>query len=177
MTDRPNIQERYIRASEAHSLLLRENSSGAVDVLLAAGLSSQGDAVRSLALGLWRMRTGDMSKANEACDALTDWLERGSPARSALRGRQRAKNRAVVARTLGWWASPTCHHCEGRGHPVIAGTPIIDDTRNCVHCHGTGETPLERAVRTEDIQTARMLVVRIEGITGDIFHEMRKKLG
>lgn len=169
--ERPGIAERYAKATEATSLLLRDNTTGPVDVLLAAGMASQGDGLRSLALDLWRMRMGDMTRARDVCDALSDWAGKG---RAGARARKR--NRLVVARSMAWWVDPICPCCEGRGHPLIPGTPVVDETRECGECRGTGHTPLSRAVGVDDLDLAGRVIAQVERVTGDVFHEMKKKL-
>lgn len=172
--DRPNIQERYAKASEAHSLVLREGL-GPVDVLMAAGMASQGSKDRMVALTIWRMRDGSRAQFPQVVEALSGWLRRETQA-LRLRELGRKQYKALSSRVLFWHLNPICHYCLGRGHPVIAETPVLDDTRICPECHGTGITPLERLLQPDTVTHGRVLADHIDRISASVFGEMRRKL-
>jgi hypothetical protein len=182
MTDKPTISERYSRASEATDLTLRLSASGQADVLLAAGMASQGAHLsplhrrtRGLALTLWRMREGDRAGFNEAAQVMDDWLRVRAKERGFKNGGGKSLS-LVTRRTLFWWLSPTCRHCHGRGHPVIKDSPVLDETRECEHCHGSGVTPLGRVVQSDYAQAATLLANELDAIVAEVFGAMKRRL-
>jgi len=175
MNERPTIKERYARSAETSDLTLSWKEVGSADVMMAAGMASQGSPDRMLALVIWRMLEGDTARFSECRDVLGEWL-RHEITQRRMQDLGRHGARTVAGRTLFWFLNTKCLPCEGRGHPVIENTPVLDDTRNCQHCHGTGNTPLERVLQPQMIPAGRMLADHIDSLTSRVFGEMRKKL-
>ncbi len=172
MSDRPSISERYARAVDATDLTVSEAPSAA-DMIIAAGLASQGDQNRSIALALWRMKQGDLSSFAACCGVLGAWLKHKADKERFKDGGKYCYER-VVSRTVYWWLDPHCRHCDGRGHPLIPNTPVLDETRNCPRCDGTGITPLEGMVRQEYVYAAKTLANEMDRITAEVFAQMRR---
>ena len=128
-----------------------------------------------VALTIWRMKDGNRSGFNEVADSLTGWLRREAESKR-MKNIGHKRTAAVARRALFWFLSPVCIPCHGRGHPVIADTPMLDETRVCPECHGTGVTPLERVLQPDTIEHGRILANRIDQITASVFAEMRRKL-
>ena len=167
-----SVQERYARAVESHTLFPH---SGSASVLTAAGMASQRGWDRGIALTIWRMRDGGRDQFDEVADVLSTWIRREAESKR-MKNLGRKRYSAVASRTLFWFLSPVCIPCHGRGHPVIADTPVLDETRSCPECHGTGITPLERVLQPDTIQYGRMIANRIDQLTASVFAEMRRKL-
>lgn len=174
MSDKPTISERYSRAVDASDLTVAEHSPVS-DVLIAAGIASQGDPRKNVALALWRMRQGDLDQFAVVSGVLGSWLL-GKGERERFKTGGRHMYERVVSRTVFWWIDSHCRHCDGRGHPTIPGTPILDETRDCPHCLGTGITPLESMVQQDYIYAAKTLANEMDRITSDVFAEMRRRL-
>lgn len=175
MSDKPTIAERYLRATEATSLLVKP-LPGPVDVLMAAGMSAQGDPMKLVALTLYRMReSGKTGGFDGVCEALTEWLLTKCKRARASMGYRRMRHK-VVERVVFWWLNDVCQHCHGRGHPVIPGTPVMDDSRHCQHCNGTGRVPLERIVQQDFAPEAKLLAIELERVSNELFGEAARKL-
>lgn len=174
MSDRPSISERYSRAVDATDLSVKEAPTAA-DMIISAGLASQGDHTRSIALALWRMKQGDLSSFAACCGVLGTWLSAKADREKFKDGGKHIYER-VVARTVYWWLDPHCRHCDGRGHPVIPNTPVLDETRDCERCNGTGITPLDTMVRQEFVYAAKTLANEMDRLTADVFAQMRRLL-
>jgi hypothetical protein len=54
----------------------------------------------------------------------------------------------------------------------MLGTPVLDTTRNCPECHGTGKVDLARLVRTEHSDAARWLASEMESLSAMVFSDM-----
>lgn len=176
MSEKPTLPERYVTAAEASSLALK-TTTGPVDVLMAAGLSAQGNVMRGAALVIHRMReSGRHAPFKDVVEVLTDWLVKESRRNRSAAGLDVGRKKRMVARVVFWWMNQTCPHCHGRGHPLIANTPYLDESRKCEHCLGTGKVPLERAVQHEHITMARILVNELERATNDVFGAAARKL-
>lgn len=174
MSDKPTTGERYSRAVDATDLTLQE-SACAADVIIAAGLSSVGDRRRNIALALWRMKNGDLSEFAVCCGVLATWLQDKGEREKFKTGGRWCYER-VVSRVVFWWLDPHCRHCDGRGHPLIPDTPVLDETRDCRHCAGTGTTPLERMVQSDFVDAAKILANEMDRLTANVFAEMRRRL-
>ncbi len=157
-------------------------SGRAADVILAAGLASQGDGVRGLmltrglALHLWRMRhLGDTSGFEAVVAVVDDWLYAKARRERFKTGFERSPE-LVVRPALTWWLDSTCRACSGRGHPLIPDTPVIDDSRRCAECGGSGHARLEREVRSDYHYAAKAVVNELDRICAEVFGNMRSHL-
>lgn len=178
MGDHRSVMEAYLSATYTSNLTMRNNAMGDADRLIAAGLSCIDRDLdphervrRSLAMQAFRLQgSGGMTGARGLAERLGGLLVRRS-----MRGRTRMVSpsvRLVEARdiallVLRWRQHNTCPACLGRGHPTIGeGREVIDDTRVCGECHGTGRIPLHRLVRREHADLALWLASEIDSMVG-----------
>ena len=55
----------------------------------------------------------------------------------------------IASAALKYWLNDLCWVCEGRGYPVVLGTPMLSD-KECSGCHGTGKKVLDANSRELD---------------------------
>lgn len=169
--------ERYLSARRTSNLRLSAESRSDADVLLAAAYASTGHERKALALAVYGvMASTDMRGARAVADQLAGWLVRRS-----YKGRGESAMARVVAfdlalTVLKWFHRPTCLSCGGHGHPLRANSPVIDEGRECHACHGTGQIPLERLVRSEYTQHARWLAEELRVMGSLVFGDMSRRL-
>lgn len=139
------IAERYATANNASSLKLKTDSTGPVDVIIAAGLSP------SLLGGYLRRLQSEYDGASKQGRSQTDAMLLAGSLKSlnrALEGVscQAMRNgiadhaKAAMAVVL-HWLDDTCQHCHGVKFEVIEGTSRTS-ARQCKRCHGTGKSPV-----------------------------------
>ncbi len=178
-TDRPDISERYTRASDTHDLRLRASGCDA-DVLLAAGYAARHDHQGTLALRVWRLRGGDGTEFEPLVRECASWIWApvGTPAhlRPRLPPIKRTEALDVAARVLRWWGHNPCPACAGRGQPLIPGSTRLDMSRDCEACHGTGRRLVERVVPGAYRAHARHLASVLEGLDAKIGVDMMRIL-
>jgi hypothetical protein len=100
----------------------------------------------------------------------------GGYLRGANTGMRLVTAKDIAMTVLKWQHRPACPACGGRGHPVIEGTPVMDESRECPECRGTGIIPLERLVRPEYVEHARWLASEMDGLSSIVFADMAEKL-
>lgn len=179
------VAERYATATEAHSLKVDTERSGAADVLIAAGLAGDGlgvslvrlraefdtarGAVRGTGnssltehmLALMRLRT--LREVKEMVGDL-------SAKQAAVTGFRSRHLLAITGRVLDVFLDPLCHHCEGRGfngggRHEQTGPPAL-----CRPCGGSGHragaighTDAERAFSRHMLALLERSATRAEG--------------
>lgn len=175
--------ERYLSATQSSNLRTEADRVTDADKLLAAAYAVSGDKRRDLALRVWRLKAGDMRGCHQVADDMGAMLRKAMMGRSGgyLRGVRSDNMAAIEARDLAmmvlkWWAYPTCPTCHGRKGPLIPGTPVLDDFAQCGPCFGTGQVPLERLFKVEQMDAARWLVSELEGLSAVIFGDMARIL-
>lgn len=168
--------ETYLRATTSSHLHLNPDVAGAADALVAAGICSAKSARRDLALRAWRLRaSSDMRGAKALADDMAPMVMRLSArGRGRRPGISRVQAVDLALEVLKWWCLQACPACEGRGHPVIPGTPHLDTTRECHHCSGTGVRPMRKYVSNAAL--AERLVAALDEMSGVVFADMAKKL-
>jgi hypothetical protein len=152
---------------------LKADAQTDADVLLAAAYAASGDPRKALALRVWRLRqtgrTDGFRELVEECVMLLYKYNRGiKPAARTMK--------TVAEKTLFWWMNPACPHCGGLGHPIIAGTPMLDTSENCEKCGGTGVAPLESLLPPAKAAPARMLVDELNRMSAVVFSDMARRL-
>jgi hypothetical protein len=173
MTEAPTIAEQYLRAINTKNLQLKPTPCQA-DKLLAAGYAVMGDPQRNLALSLWRMREmSDSSGFESMVDVLYAWAHNRLTRRNKRVGKM---TRQTIRRTLWLWLHPTCHVCNGLGHPIIEGTPVIDDTRDCPECHGTGKGDIRKLVAESQKPLALDTMDELDRLSAIVFSDMARIL-
>jgi hypothetical protein len=173
MSDVPSIAERYLTACSATNLTLKPDTCAA-DKLLAAGYAVMGDPQRNLALSLWRMReTSDTSGFETMVDVLDAWSHAKLARRNKRVGRM---TRQTIRKTLWMWCNPTCPSCNGLGHPIIPDTPVIDDTRDCPDCKGTGKADIRKLVSESQKALACEVMDELDRLSAIVFYDMARLL-
>ena len=176
MTARKTMGERYLLARRTSNLRIAAESGGAADVLMAAGWVSGASERRTLALAVYGMMiSAEMRGARALSDQMSGWIVRRS---YRMPGHVIPRTAAfdLVLTVLKWFHRPTCMSCGGHGHPTRLNSPVLDTTRACPECHGTGQIPLKRIVRTEHVEHARWLVAELQSMTALIFGEMARRV-
>lgn len=167
-----SVAERYISATHSKNLRLDERVSDA-DVLLAAAYASSGDRRKAMALDVWRMKhNGKITGFEHIVDHYVNRLVRSK--RGIRISRARAEE--VTKRTILWWMNNVCPECGGHGHPVIPGTPHLDESVDCVACEGYGVTPLKKHVRTDAFWAAQWISHELEILSAIVFDDMARLL-
>lgn len=175
-----SIAERYLSATNTSQLAVDPEHACDADRLLAAAYATAGDPRKSLALDVYRLRaTADMRGARGIAERMA--IEVIQMAIKVDRKTRESKISRVEAidlclSVLKWWHMQTCPQCEGRRHPVITGTPHLDTTRACSHCHGTGIRPLKKHVKARHLHLAEWMAGALDGLTALVFSDMLKRL-
>lgn len=176
MTEAPTIAEQYLTATQSSNLRLEEHRNTDADKLVAAAYATSGDPARMLALQVWRMAaTGKPEGFGIMVDLFQAWsfgrLGRGEKKRAGVE-----MTRETVKRVLWWWCNQACHVCNGLGHPIIDGTPVLDETRDCEHCGGTGKADVRKLVHGSQRDLALDIVSELERLSAIVFSDMAKLL-
>lgn len=171
-----SMQERYFAARTTSNLRLDPNTIGAADVLIAAGRVAKRSERKSVALAVWGVLSSDhMTGAHEVAELMAKWLHgRSIQQRRTPISKLAAKDVAMAV--LKWWRKPACPTCGGHGHPLILNSPIVDESRDCPACNGTGQIPLHRLVRTEYVDDAYWLSGEIDTLCALVFGEMAREI-
>lgn len=190
MSEPRSIAEAYLSATSSSNLRVEADRPSDADRLLAAAYASMGDPRRNLALRVWRIRaTGDMAGAHALAEDLGALLRTRSiqAAQKQQRRNGPLRQRGHLALTSGqakgvslailkWWQHPSCPMCDGHGHPKMLGAPVLDTTRECPECRGTGSLPLERYVRAEYMDAASWMVGQMESLSAVIWDDMARRM-
>jgi hypothetical protein len=169
------LEERYSSATRSSNLTVSATRTTDADVLLAAGYAAQKNYKAMQALEFYRLQGGDMAGFNRLAGVAGQWIHN----RSRRQGRKRRnalQARDIASRALLWWMNPTCKACNGIGHPLITGTPVINYGHDCGVCHGTGKYPIQRVVPVGSSDEARWLIDHIDWMVHSIFDDMAKLL-
>jgi len=171
-----SMQERYFGARTTSDLRLTPDRIGSADVLIAAGIVAKRSERKSVALAVWGVLVSDhMTGANEVAEMMGRWLRKRSFARDGKTMPELAAKDVAMA-VLKWWRHPACLTCGGHGHPLIPNSPVIDESRECPACLGSGHIPLNRLVRTEYVDDAYWLSGEIDTLCQMVFGEMAREL-
>jgi hypothetical protein len=175
-SDKPSIEERYVAATNSRDLSLKPQARTDADILLAAGYAAAGNGRASLALAFYRLKaTGDLAEFRALSNIAGAWLH----GRSMRRGRKKMRMIEacdLASRVLFWWIGPSCTPCEGRWHPLMPNSPVINPGHDCPVCRGTGQYPIHRIVPPGTADEARWLVDEIDQHCGIIFSDMGRLL-
>lgn len=180
-----SIAEKYLAATNSTQLAVDPDHVCDADRLLAAAYATAGDPRRSLALDVYRLRaTADMRGARGIAERMAiEVIEQAKPrgrhpysARSVASTISRVEAMDLCIAVLKWWHMQTCPACNGRRHPTIPGTPHLDVTRACSHCHGTGIRPLRKHIKPQHLRLAEWLVGALDGLTALVFSDMLKRM-
>ena len=182
MSEARSTAEAYLSATNSSDLRVQAERFSDADRILAAAYSVSGSDRKRLALRVYRLRaTGEMSGAYSVAEDMGQLLvkrttQKRGRASSWEHGVERVVAIDIAMTVLKWQHMPACPACGGRGHPVIEGTPVMDESRECPECRGTGIIPLERLVRPEYVEHARWLASEMDGLSSIVFSDMAEKL-
>lgn len=175
--DGRTAEERYLTASRSSNLAVNPDRPCDADKLLAAAYAARGDQRRLLALDVYNvLASTDMRGARSVAERMAGWVKRRSLKERGGEIIPRVKAIDIALRLLKVWHKRTCIECGGRGHPLLNDTPVLDETRNCGACHGTGILPLERFFRHEHVAVVRQLEYEVNAMCAMVFDDMRQML-
>ena len=142
MTDKPTIHERYVRASSASRLRIREHYTGSLEVVIAAGWSRPAIGTTLMRLqNEFDLRISQRKHASAAAKRLSISRLRSLPqAKAAVVEAAKdwdAPHKAIDV--LLWWLDQTCPVCKGTQYKVIPNTNR-QSAQPCGFCKGTGKT-------------------------------------
>ena len=170
----PGIREAYLKATQSTRLRVEPDFLTDADRLIAAGLATVPPRL-ALALDVYRLRaTSDMRGARGIAERMAAQIVRQSRRPNPSMSRVEAVDLAMDV--LKWWYLQACPACNGLGHPVIPGTPSLDETRDCEHCGGTGQRPMRKYLKRKHAEAAKWMVGELEGLASTVFHEMLKRM-
>lgn len=170
----PGIREAYLKAAQSTRLRVEPDFLTDADRLIAAGLATVPPRL-ALALDVYRLRaTPDMRGARGIAERMAAQIVRQSRRPNPSMSRVEAVDLAMDV--LKWWYLQACPACNGLGHPVIPGTPSLDETRDCEHCGGTGQRPMRKYLKRKHMEAAEWMVGELEGLASTVFHEMLKRM-
>lgn len=188
------VGESYIRATRSTNLRCSTRADAPLcdaDRLLAAAYATARNKRKLLALRVARLRaTGDMGGARELAKELVlhmrHTMTNGGNGRHSPQLRTAGSEVKIPANKslystalviLGWWRKPTCPVCSGRGHPLRTGSmQVLDTSRECKACNGTGERLIERLVRHEHVDVARAIESELKSLLSVVEHDMKVAL-
>lgn len=171
-----SIQQRYLMARGTSRLRLIETRQTAADVLTASGWVASTSARRDMALQIYSvLATEHMRGAQAVANELGKWLRRKSFENHRV-AMKTVEAHDLALMVLKWWKRPACLTCGGHGHPTMPGSPVLDESKECPACHGTGMIPLERLVKKDHIPYANWLISEMDGITSAVFDAVARRL-
>lgn len=162
-TEKPGVDEKYSRATNATSLVVTAERSGPGDVLIAAGwaksrlgaalmrLASEWDAAEKPRIYMsqhvsrqsaaeWlehenKILLGKLKTLPEVREQIGIWAE--------AKGARESRDKAATA--IHWWLDPNCKACHGRRYETVKDTPTLSG-RVCPVCRGSGHKPMRGGV-------------------------------
>ena len=181
MSGTQNVEEHYLRVRQTSHLRLVLDAPCDADKLLAAGYAAQGSERKSLALATYGVLASEgMQGAQAVAESMSGWLVRRSIRAATRDRRERAITRVqavdLTLKLLKLRHKPTCPSCQGRGHPQIKNTPVLDESRDCADCRGTGQIPISKVFQHEHIERMRWLDGEINSLCSMVFTDMARRL-
>jgi hypothetical protein len=165
-------QEKYMRARQTSNLRLSPNAQGAPDVLIAAASVTRESPRRSVALAVFGVLASErMAGAHEVAQVMAGWLRKKSHKETGA-ALPEVTTVDISMMLLKKMHKPTCLSCNGHGHPIIPSTPMLDESRECQACHGTGQIPMARLFRYEHVPYAEWLEGELNGLCKIVFSDM-----
>lgn len=171
-----SVVEQYTRAVNSRNLKIQEFVCD-VDKIIAAGWAVGTDERKSLALSMQRWMSGDMRGMNQVVELMAGWVK-GMAARNQRTMTVPTRTEAVdLSRAVcAWWMHKVCPDCGGHGHPLIEGTPVLDESKDCPSCNGTGQRSLTKGMTEQQSALAEWLVSSLESVAPFVFGEMARRL-
>lgn len=172
-----SMQERYLSARNSSNLRLSPNSVGTADVMIAAGRVAARSKRKAVALAVWGVLSSErMQGANEVANLMAGWLRNRSFEVDGRNVMPRVVALDISMAVLKWWRAPACPTCGGHGHPLVLNSPVIDETRDCPECQGTGRILLSRLVRSEYADSAHWLSNEVDTMCNMVFGELAREI-
>ncbi len=162
------VAEQYTRATNSRNLKVQEFFCDA-DKLIAAGWVAGSNDRKALALTLQRWMAGDLRGMHQTVEMMACWVNRKQ---SISQAEALDITRAVCA----WWMHRVCPVCDGHGHPLLADAPVLDESKECPACAGTGVRSLTEGMTKGQADVAEWLVSTLEAVTPVAFGEMAQRL-
>jgi len=170
------MQQRYLTARGTSNLRISARQVSAADVLVASGWVARFKEKNRLALDIVGvLGTEEMRGANRVANDLSDWLMHRSYKQSGT-AMTRIEARDLALMVLKWWKRPACLACGGHGHPTIENSPVIDESKICHTCEGTGRIPLDRLIKPKNLHHAKWLAGEIEMMCSGVFGKVARRL-
>lgn len=171
--DRPTAEEVYLSARSTTHLGHFAERPCAADKLLAAAYAARGSERKMLALEVWGvLATTDLRGARGVAEKMAGWVRRTSLKERGGEPLTRVQAFDLVLRLMKLWHRRTCLSCNGHGHPMREDSPVLDETRDCPDCRGTGLIPIERMVKPEHVKAARAIESEINALCSIVFKDM-----
>ncbi len=139
MQDAPEVEERYITATNTSNLKISQDRPGAADVLIAAGWSAS-----RLGAALMRLHSefDGAARASSETDArLMAGKLKSLPTvvdQLMIQAVKWGINPAQVLPSVCWWLDKNCRMCEGRKFERLPEAPVLS-AKQCTSCRGTGQ--------------------------------------
>jgi hypothetical protein len=175
------VAERYLNATVSANLKVDERPRDA-DALIAAGWVAGGDERKAFVLALHRRLSGDDRGVQGLVSTLAGWAQGRSARRARSSGAAKptpmpALEAADLAKAvLAWWMNPACETCGGLGHPMIEGTPVLNEAVPCGACGGSGKRDLVAGMTDRQAELARWMVSEIETVAPVVFGDVAARL-
>ena len=170
------MQERYLGARQSSNLRLVVDNTGSADVLIAAGWVARASERKAVALAIAGVMSSErMTGANAVAETLAGWLRKrtGSQTQWAMKPTEAFD---VAMMVLKWFRRLACPDCDGHGHPAMLNSPVIDDSRDCPSCLGTGRIQIARLVKPEFAEHAKWLSNEVEVIFTMVFGQVKGRM-
>jgi hypothetical protein len=176
MSESISTAERYLSATQTSDMRVQADVASDADRILAAAFAVSGRPRDTLALEVYNvLASTDMRGAKRVSDRMSGWL-----VRRYVKGKAQKIKRVeafdISMMLLKLWHKRVCVMCAGRGHPLVNNTPVLDESRECPACHGTGQIPIEQLFRHEHVEHARWLESEINSLCGFVFDAMARRL-
>lgn len=170
------VAQRYLSALGTSRLKINPNRQTAADVLIATGWVASTSAKRAMALKIFAvLSTEQMRGATDVAQHLAKWIRRKSFEQNKFAMKQlEAQDLAMMV--LKWWKRPACITCGGHGHPTIPDSPVLDESKECPVCLGTGLIPLQKIINANHLPLANWLIAEMDGITSSVFDAVARRL-
>jgi hypothetical protein len=171
-----SVAEQYTKAVNSKDLRVQEFWCDA-DKLIAAGWVVGGDERKALALSMQRWMSGDMRGMGQVVEMMAGWvIGMAVRNRRAMTTPNRTEAVDLARAVCAWWMHKACPECGGLGHPLIEGAPVLDESRECTACNGTGQRPLTKGMTEQQAELASWLVGSLESVAPFVFGDMARRL-
>jgi hypothetical protein len=172
-----SVNEQYARAINSKNLKVQEFFCDA-DKIIAAGWVVGNDERRALALSMQRWMSGDLRGMGQVVEVMAGWVKSRSLRSAEHTAKPIRPVEAVdIARSVcAWWMHRVCPECGGHGHPLMEGAPVLDESKLCPACNGTGQRSLTAGMTPQQAELASWLAGSLEAVAPFVFSDMARRL-